>query len=98
MFHGDGPAQQIEAGSKIGGNHPCVGCTAHSSMFSDLAHTFRADTVPIAGRQSFVTTGGAWRRGGCKPLDKLTVKDLRTELEAHSISTHKNKWRANLIN
>lgn len=31
FFHGDGSAQQVEAGAKIGGNYICVGCTAKSS-------------------------------------------------------------------
>ena len=89
VFHGDGPAQQIEAGSKIGGNYPCVGCIAQSSPFSDLAHCYRADTLSISARQASVTTGKAWKNGGTKPLDKLHVKDLRVELQAHGITTKK---------
>ena len=45
LFHGDGPAQQVEAGAKVGGNYPCIGCTSPSSTFSDLASCFRADSL-----------------------------------------------------
>lgn len=85
FFHGDGPAQQIEAGSKLGGNYPCVGCTSHSCMFSDLAHTFRSDTLTLSERQKFVTAGKAWKKGGIKPLDKLSAKELTNELQAHGV-------------
>ena len=76
IFHGDGPTQQIEAGSKIGGNYPCVGYKSQNVMFGDLAYTFRADTISTVDRQSFVTKGKAWQRGGNKPLDNLPVKEL----------------------
>ena len=41
-FHGDGPAHKFEAGNKIGGNYPCVGCQAKSSCFDDFTHCFCA--------------------------------------------------------
>ena len=89
VFHGDGPAQQVEAGAKIGGHYPCVGCAAHSAMFNDLAYCFRADSLSISERQAFVTKGQAWKKGGTKPLDKLSVIELRTELQAHGVTTGK---------
>ena len=87
IFHGDGPAQQVEAGAKIGGTYPCVGCTASSSLFNDLAYCYRADSLGIAERKQFVTTGIAWKKGGTKPLDGLGVAELRSELNAHGIHT-----------
>lgn len=50
FFHGDGPAQQVEAGAKMGGTYPCVGCTARCSMFDDVAYSFRAKKHSIADR------------------------------------------------
>lgn len=47
FFHGDRAAQQFEAGNKIGGNYPCVGCEAHSGRFDDLAYTFRAKHLSL---------------------------------------------------
>ena len=47
FFHGDGPAQQFEAGNKIGGNYPCVGCEAHTGRFDDLAYTFCAKHLSL---------------------------------------------------
>ena len=48
FFHGDGPAQQVKAGAKIGGNYICVGCTAESSWHDDIAYCYRCDTLAIA--------------------------------------------------
>ena len=41
FFHGDGPAQQFEAGEKKGGHHGCVHCDARSNRFCDLTYCFR---------------------------------------------------------
>ena len=54
FFHGDGSAQQFEAGNKIGGNYPCVGCEAHSGGLDYLAYTFRAKHLLLGERQSFI--------------------------------------------
>ena len=96
VFHGDGPAQQVEAGAKIGGNYPCVGCTARSILFDDLAHCFRADSLSLQDRQQFVLKGKAWKRGGTKPLDGLSVAELKEELKAHAKPTQ-NKTREELL-
>ena len=69
MFHGDGPAQQFEAG---GGNYSCVGCGARTDRMDDIAYTFRCVKLSIAERQSFQA----------QPLDKLLIKDLQKELRA----------------
>lgn len=87
FFHGDGPAQQVEAGAKMGGTYPCVGCTARCSMFDDVAYSFRAKKHSIADRQTFVIEGKAWRKGGTRPLDQLRVKELKDELTTRGIST-----------
>ena len=36
FFNGDGPAQQFEAGHKIGGKYSCVRCGALTSRFDDV--------------------------------------------------------------
>ena len=38
FLHGDGPAQQFEAGHSVGGNYCCIGCGARSMLFDDIVH------------------------------------------------------------
>lgn len=57
MFHGDGPAQQVEAGAKIGGHYLCVGYAAHSAIFNDYSLLF--SSRQLMERQAFVTKGQA---------------------------------------
>lgn len=82
FFHGDGPAQQYEAGQHIGGDCCCVGCTVKSSRADDLAYTFRSQHLTIAERQVFVLQGKSWERGCVNPLDKLKAQELRDEITA----------------
>ena len=42
FFYGDGPAAQFEAGQKMGGHYPCVGCGANSNRFPDIAYCYQA--------------------------------------------------------
>ena len=94
FFHGDGPAQQFEAGHSIGGNYCCVGCGAHSSCFDDVVHSCRSEKHNLQSRQNFVIKGHAWKKGVMSPFDKLTVRELKMELEVHGVSImHKKKER-----
>ena len=90
-FHGDGPAQQFEAGAKIGGKYACVGCTATSSMLDDLTYTYHCNHMSIADRQAFTTAGVAWRKGGVNPLDNLKIKELKAELAKRGENTADKK-------
>ena len=67
FFHGDGPAQQYEAGHKIGGKYSCVGCGALTSRFDDFAYCHHAPRQTSAEHQEFVLQGQAWKQRG-KPL------------------------------
>ena len=75
FFHGDGPAQQFEAGHSIGGNYCCVGCGAHSSCFDDVVHSCWSEKHNLQSRQNFVIKGHAWKKGVMSPFDKLTVRE-----------------------
>ena len=59
FFHGDKPAQQFEAGHKIGGKYSCVGCGALTSRFDDFAYCHHAPRQTFAERQEFVLQGQA---------------------------------------
>lgn len=68
FFHGDGPAQQFEAGQSRGGEYPCVACETSAHRFDDICYSYRCRTIPIEARQHFMLKGIAWERGGMKPL------------------------------
>ena len=40
FFHGDGPAQQFEAGQSRGGQYPCVACKASAYRFDDICYSY----------------------------------------------------------
>lgn len=86
-FHGDGPAQQFEAGNKIGDNYPCVGCEAHASRFDDLAYSFRAHHLTLEERQQFILNGVAWKHSKLNPLKNMKVQAL-TELQHQGCSVN----------
>ena len=87
FFHGDGPAQQFEAGNSVGGNYCCVGCGARSDRMDDLAYAYRCRTMSLQERQDFLLQGAAWRNIAARPLDKLLVTDLKNELSMRGLST-----------
>ena len=85
--HADGPARQFEAGNNIGGHYPCVACAAHSSKFNDIAYCLQSQQITYAERKEFILGGKVWKTSSKKPLDKLTIGELRAELHARGIPT-----------
>ena len=69
FFHGDGPAQQFEAGNTIGGNYCCVGCGVKSDRIDDIAYAYRSPKLDLQQRQDFLLQGEAWKNIGSRPLD-----------------------------
>ena len=86
FFHGDGPAQQFEAGNSIGGNYFCVGCGVRSDRVDDIAHAFRCQQLSLSHRQEFLLQGVAWKNIATRPLDKLLLADLKKELRMKGVS------------
>ena len=82
FFHGDGPAQQFEAGQHIGGDYFCIGYNVLSTRADDIAYSFRCHRLTMSERQEFVLKGSAWKKGGINPLDNLKVQELREEILA----------------
>ena len=80
FFHGDGPAQQFESGNTVGGNYCCVGCGVKSDRMDDIAYTYRCAKLTLADRQEFLLKGRAWKNLQTRPLDKLLLSDLQSEL------------------
>ena len=91
FFHGDGPAQQFEAGNNIGGTYPCVCCAVNAESISDLEYAFKCPTRTLTERQQFVIGGCAWKKGGVNPFDKLKVAQLRKELNERGFQTDEKK-------
>ena len=87
FFHGDGPAQQFEAGNNIGGTYPCVCCTVNADSIRNLACAFKCATRTLTERQQFVISGSAWKKGGTNPFDKLKVSELIKELNDRGYKT-----------
>ncbi|KAL5510055.1 hypothetical protein EMCRGX_G005525 [Ephydatia muelleri] len=87
FFHGDGPAQQYEAGNSVGGRYPCVGCGVESTSIHTLEHAFKCRTRTLKERQEFILNGNAWRNGGINIFEKLKVGQLRKELGTRGIPT-----------
>ena len=82
FFHGDGPAQQFEAGQHIGGTYFCIGCSVLSTRADDIAYSFRCHRLSMSERQEFILKGSEWKKGGINPLDNLKVQELREEILA----------------
>ena len=76
-FHGDGPAQQYEAGHSIGGHYPCVGCGVQTTSIAQIEVGFKSPTLTLQERRDFIVIGHVWKKGGINPFDKLKVHDLR---------------------
>lgn len=91
FFHGDGPAQQFEAGNSIGGNYCCVSCGVRSDRMDDIAYAYRCQKLSLEERQKFLLQGTAWKNIASRPLDKLLVADLRNELSIRGLSTEGKK-------
>ena len=75
FFHGDGPAQQYEAGNSVGGRYPCVDCGVESTSIHTLA--FKCRTRTLKERQEFILNGNAWSNGGIKFKSRSTQKGVR---------------------
>ena len=80
FFHGDGPAQQFEAGYSVGGNYCCIGCGARSTLFDDIVHCYRSAKLSFKVRQEFVLKGDCWKKNSSAPFEGLSIAQLRIEL------------------
>ena len=86
FFHGDGPAQQFEAGNSVGGAYFCVGCGVNWNRVYDIAYASRCELKSLQQRQDFLLQGVAWKDLTTRPLDKLLLADLQKELNLRGIA------------
>ena len=91
FFHGDGPASQIEAGHQKGGNYFCVSCPIHAGCTTDIYRSYIQPTIDISDRIKLLMAGEICKsntlKKSLKPLEKLKVAQLRTELKSRGLST-----------
>lgn len=85
FFHGDGPAQQFEAGNSVGGIYFCVGCGVNWDRIDDIAYAYRCELKSPQQRQDFLLQGIAWKDITKRPLDKLLLADLQKELSLRDV-------------
>ena len=90
FFHGDGPAQQFEAGNSIGGTYCCVGCGVRNDQIDDIASAFRCKQLSLHLRQEILLQGVAWKNISSRSLDNL-LADLKKELCMRGISVEGKK-------
>ena len=76
FFYGDGPAQQFQAGNKIGKFYSSVGCQTHSSRYQEIAYSFRSSHVTLTDRQKFLMEGEAWKHTQFKPKTELNARGV----------------------
>ena len=89
FFHGDGPAAALEAGHQKGGYYFCPNCTIHSCQTDDITCTYQKSILSYSDKQKLVISGSFGKRnsisGNTLPFEKLTQRELRTELLSQNI-------------
>ena len=89
MFHGDGPASQMEAGNQKGGNYFCPSCDIHICQTDDISCSFEKKYSSFSEKQSFILNGVIGKRNSLQkqtqPFEKLTIKELIQELESRNV-------------
>lgn len=95
VFHGDGPAAQLEAGQQKGGHHFCPTCGIHASRCNDVAHCYYLESFTYKQRYEKVMDGKISKsltsKQKFKPLENLSLDHLKIELKSRELSTEGNK-------
>ena len=90
VFHGDGPACQLEAGQQKGGNFYCTGCNIHASATTDITKTYIALYRDLSERIELVMKGAVGKRNtlakSFKPFGSMKIAELKEELLSRNIS------------
>lgn len=100
VFHGDGPAAQLEAGQQKGGHYFCPTCGIHASRCNDIAHAYYLPSFTYQQRFDKVMEGkisqSRTTRRQFKPFEKLSAALLKTELKSRKLSSVGNKSELSL--
>ena len=89
MFHGDGPASQLEAGNQKGGNYFCPSCDIHICQTDDISCSFEKKYSSYSEKQNLILKGVIGKKNSLEnqtqPFEKLTVNELIQELKSRNV-------------
>lgn len=57
VYHGDGPATQLEAGQQKGGHYFCASCGIHADRCCEIAHSYYMKCITLKEKLSNVMRG-----------------------------------------
>ena len=60
LFHGDGPAAQLEAGQQKGGNYYCPVCEISAHRCNDIAHSYYCDNISLQEKKRQSNERNLW--------------------------------------
>lgn len=91
LFHGDGPAVQLEAGNQKGGHYFCPTCDLFLYQTDSISHTYQLKQRSFIDKQNKILKGYYGQENSKKrmlpPLQSLTTKQLQKELSSRGINT-----------
>ena len=93
LFHGDGPAVQLESGNQKGGHYFCPTCDIHACQIDDISYRYQLKSRSFTDIQQKVISGKYGKKysieGKCKPFAQLSSKEIKEELVSRDVSTKK---------
>ena len=91
LFHGDGPAVQLESGNQKGGHYFCPNCDMHAYQTDDISYSYQLKLKSFTDIQQRVISGKNGKKysmkGKFKPFAQLSSKEIKEELISRDIST-----------
>ena len=85
IFHGDGPAAQLEAGQQKGGHYFCPTCGIHASKCNDIAHSYYTQSFTYQQRFEKMMSGKVSqshsRKRKIKPYEHLSCDLLKKRVK-----------------
>ena len=93
MFHGDGPAAQLENGNQKGGHYFCPNCEVHIHLAHDITYNYQLKLKSFEDMKDKVMDGKYGRKysvdGKIKPFEELKKGEITEELISRDISPDK---------
>ena len=94
MFHGDGPAVQLESGHQKGGHYFCPTCDIFLYRSDELSYSYSLPVNTFTEKQQHVLKGKFGKinskKSMLKPFKSLNAAQLKEELTSRNIHTEKS--------
>ena len=91
LFHGDGPAVQLESGNQKAGQYFCPSCDVHLYQTDDISYSYQLKLRSLADIQHKIIFGKYGKKysmeGKVKPLAQLSCEEIKEELISRHILT-----------